>query len=527
MAIAVRALTRLSELIGATKLVVDPSGAGDYTTLSAALAAITDNAAAKQYTILVTGAVAETDTVTAKSYVHVQGVPGASVTVTKTTAGNGFVFSNLVFTTWRGLKLVRAGACGSTASIYGVQIIGTCDNTVVFENCHIENSITGTGTDAYGVSIGSGVSTTAPILRDCYIKGGDNGLRGYGLQLGAKADPQGYNLRVKGGSGAATGTSNCMGITSIEYARGYFKSCRFEAGDGGNAAYGGYNTHVSCTRYEDCDFIGGNGAANSLCMGFLAGDASSPQVDGGTAVGGSGTAGGARSIYLRQGTAAKIKGIRTRLWIESYAKTGVTATTTLIAHVTKPIRYLSIDVFVVSGTGAGSGGTVSIGTTLAGTDIVNAQDIQTVPAGGWCKVTPGAGIITVLAANAPLYITVDNGTGSNPSLYVYYTYCIANANSQAVYVGEGGNGAWELVGCQLESNPASDAIYVEDGAVTANTGKIVGCNVRVLPRDTAAMKAINAEAAWNPAPVYNCVLEGGTTNITAAPGTANGTNTEV
>ncbi|MFA6046263.1 MAG: hypothetical protein WC718_14865, partial [Phycisphaerales bacterium] len=152
-------VTRRKALSIARNYVVAPVG-GDFTTLSGALAAITTASASEQYQITVVGQIAETDTVTAKSYVHVTGLAGATVTVTKNGTGNGFVFNNLVDTCWRGLKLIRAGAVAA-ASIVAVQIIGTCDNTVRLENCHIENNNTGTGGYGHGLILGAGVSVTS------------------------------------------------------------------------------------------------------------------------------------------------------------------------------------------------------------------------------------------------------------------------------------------------------------------------------------------------------------------------------
>ncbi|MFA6046468.1 MAG: hypothetical protein WC718_15895, partial [Phycisphaerales bacterium] len=405
------------------------------------------------------------------------------------------------------------------ASIVAVQIIGTCDNTVRLENCHIENNNTGTGGYGHGLILGAGVSVTSPRIEDCYIKAGNNGAYSHGIYVGGKSNPYVLRTRTKGGGGG----TDCMGAAFVEYPTGLYKDCYFNAGDGNTTCYGGYFNQSASPVFDHCDFRGGDGG--NLCIGCMTGDVSSPQFNDCTVRGGSaGT--GCRGIYVRQSAAPRYKGTKVLLHTAGYAKTGVTATTTMIGHATLPIRYLSMDIFVTTGTGVGSGGTVSIGTTLAGTEIVNAQAIEAAPAGNWSKVTLGSGIINVLGANAPLYITVDNGTGSAPALLIYYTYCIANTSCEAVYFSDA-IGAWKLSGCEIESNPASDAVYATAATVTASQGEIIGCDISVMPRDTAAMKAINAEASWSPAPIYNCVLAGGTTNITAAAGTANGTNVEL
>lgn len=116
---------------------VDARGGGDFTSLSAALAAIEDAASDTLYTILVFGIVAESDTVTAKSYINVQGMAGARLVVTLESAAPAVLFgSGVVDSTWRDLEIEAAGAGADAAVEFGA----TTDSTVRLENVRLATS---------------------------------------------------------------------------------------------------------------------------------------------------------------------------------------------------------------------------------------------------------------------------------------------------------------------------------------------------------------------------------------------------
>ena len=116
---------------------VDAHGGGDFTSLSAALAAITDAASNKPYTILVFGVVAEADTVNAKSHINVQGMAGARLLVTLESAAPAVLFgSGVVDSTWRDLGIEAAGASADMV----VEFSATTGSTVRMENVRLATS---------------------------------------------------------------------------------------------------------------------------------------------------------------------------------------------------------------------------------------------------------------------------------------------------------------------------------------------------------------------------------------------------
>lgn len=541
-------------------LVIDPNGYGDYTTVSAALTAITDASASKRYTLLVNGAIAETGSVTAKDYVDVLGLPGASITVTLNSAGHGFLFNNLVSTIWRGVILIRAGAPGALANC--VRVYGTSTNGVRFERCQIITNATGTNyQNAVGIEntaapvfdgcllqsncpahAGLGVyfpaGTPSPLFLNCQIYGGPGSAAGYAVQCSTTGGRQIFrNCTLKGGN-----LSSACYLKPVTTAVVVFDGCTIAAGDGGASLYGVYclDGTAGYVEVNNCVIYGGNGG--TLCHAVVSDSGVQsysnchmiPGAQGGHAIHcreQSGTtfvncvadlpnvAGTPQNaaIYAAGGSNAYFDNVSTRVPAVN-GKVAVAATTTFVPSAGVPLQVVSVGFNI--GTAGGAGSTVSVGTTLGGTEIVNAYPLT---ATGFKYPDLGAGTLAVLAAGATLYITVNAGGGS-PSFSVDWTAFSAWSDVNAVWMQD--KTRCKFHNCSLVSGPASDAVAMTADVVASNAAHFSNCHIEAMPA-ASPKKAINAAAAYNPAPVYNCVLVGGTTNITAAAGTANGTNTEI
>jgi len=86
----------------------------------------------------------------------------------------------------------------------------------------------------------------------------------------------------------------------------------------------------------------------------------------------------------------------------------------------------------------------------------------------------------------------------------------------------------EFRNCILRSNSASDAVWISTNGKSTRT-TFLNCTIRSGPLSVGTRKkAVNVTSSFSSAPVFECVLDGGSTNLTAAAATAtNGTNTEV
>ena len=145
---------------------VDARGGGDFTSLSAALAAIEDADASTPYTILVFGLVEESDTVTAKSYINVQGMAGAKLVVALEAAAPAVLFGiGVVSCIWRDLEIEAAShedACTA------VEFDAATDETVRLESVRLTAS---------GAAEAIEKNTTgAPLLLDVRAELGDEGF---------------------------------------------------------------------------------------------------------------------------------------------------------------------------------------------------------------------------------------------------------------------------------------------------------------------------------------------------------------
>jgi len=99
-------------------VVVDPSGAGDYTTLTAAMAAITDSTTTNRYVVLLFGAIsvpANTDVVVPDG-VDLFGFYGSSITFTTSSRGLGFTGSSNLTNVNLIQGRIKAAATGKTVT---------------------------------------------------------------------------------------------------------------------------------------------------------------------------------------------------------------------------------------------------------------------------------------------------------------------------------------------------------------------------------------------------------------------------
>ena len=213
---------------------------GDYTTISAALAAITDASSSKIYDILVFGNITETTLVTAKSYINVIGI-GKPVINCTATSNTGIVFSNVTNSIWRNLKIIRSGAT-TTASVCYIK--DSSDETLEFDNCDFVNESSG-------------------VIN--YL---------YGLYISGLASPKVYNCLGVGGNGA----SYCYGLYLVNVGTSYFENCIFKGGNGTASNNDGiYIKNSSSSKFVGCTGISGS---TTSCNGIRLSGNSSPTLIG-------------------------------------------------------------------------------------------------------------------------------------------------------------------------------------------------------------------------------------------------------
>lgn len=439
-----------------------------YSTLSAALAAITDASAAKPYTLEVYGAVAETATVVAKSHVHVIGAPGASVTMTSTGSGYGFDFNGVTNTTWRGLKLVRAGAV-SAGTFVGV-FRGAVANTVRLENCVFQSITTGANAQTCVTLLDS----AQPIFVGCEFIGGVAGNSSHGV------------------------------IVQSSIPGPYFDRCIMRAGSGGTSGVGLYALDASHATARDCDIFGSTGGASSF--GVRAQSKWLEMINCTVTAGSGGT--NSAAIATSSGGSLNLRHCTTLAPIEQVSTAAITATGTVVLQASKPHQLVSLVLWCTAA--AGGGVTVSVGTTLAGTDIINAYALTST---GRKFIPLGAGAATLLAAGATLYVTV-SGAGS-ATFTLETTIEIAFATCYGLYLT--GQSSPQRVGevnvsnCSINSNCASQAMYVDANHVAQKQLAVTNTSFRARRAATGSPVAVECAAMWHAAPFYNCVFDGNRT----------------
>ena len=184
---------------------------------------------------------------------------------------------------------------------------------------------------------------------------------------------------------------------------------------------------------------------------------------------------------------------------------------------TKPYRLIGIQINVTAAAAAGvtltfrtaSGGG---GNAITGAVAVDSTGTKNFPVTGYY----------VLAAGASFYgrLSASDSTLAYTITCVYtteYTTCYGlyhDSNARSVFLD-----------CDFLSNGSSSAVYVT--ATGTTRALFAGGTVSSGENSSSRPAAFAAASAWSNAPVYNMVFNGGSINVTAAAGTANGSNVEV
>lgn len=466
---------------------VDPKGAG-YTTLSAALAAITDASDSNEYLILVAGEVAETATIVAKSHVHVLFLAGASVTVSSTAGINAVNFTTLSNTTWAAVDgsrptIIRDGVIASGA-VHAISM-GTCASTVGLFNIYAKNAVTGANT-CHGILINS---ASHPTLANCTAVGADANIC-YGILINLNSNPTLTNCTAVGGNGGM----NCYGMQLNFNCNPVLTNCTIIGGSGGAVSYGLISTGGSNPTLRYCTIIGGSGGIQAI--GLYVNANSAMRATDCLVMGGGGD--------YRTASATVTASSRQEDTFRPIA-----------AH---PYRLVvAVTVNVSAAAAAGVTLTLRDATGGGGNALTDAIDV----ASTGTKYAAITGHRTIAAAgNVYARLSSSDATLAYTISYQYtveYVQCYALYNTSAL--------RQDYINCVFASNAESPAAYV---ATAGNTASVfVGGVAKSGLNSGTRQKAFVCQSAWNPGQVYNMTLDGGSTNLTAAAGTANGTNVEL
>lgn len=508
-----------------TRLVA-PAG-GDYTTLSAALAAITGATSGDPWLILVSGAIAETATITAKSNVHVLFLPGSRVTV-NAASGAGVDFSSITGSVWSGVQGSRAGLyrSGSLSAAAAVLNIDGGDSTLIIQGLALENA----GTTNAGRGIDIAGSCTA-VLRD--------------LTVLAAAVSASHALRGTGGSAAPT-VLRCRFRTqagtglSLTNVAGTYEDCEFssDSGDGGSLGTrahpilrrcrfvgGGTGTGLqlataSSPLCEQCVGIGGAGGTNARGL-LVQNTGTAPELIDCTWIGGIGGTGcnGARVLTLAAPRFVRNRilggGVGQRFSTSYVYETSVGG---FRPHASRPWRLvaarLEVDV-------ANPGVTMVLAdAAVAGNAVTGSLSLAS--AGG---VNVDISSAVLIASAGYIYPQFTGGSPAASDFTLFYTIEYSFADCEALWL----DSASEVLvqGCISLSNMDSNAIHIttngDDGSILVGGEAIAG------ERNVGTRKyALNCAASWSPGSVYGMTLIGlagtPTNNLTAAAGVTLGTN---
>jgi len=535
----VRNLMSLSKF-GTNVLFVDPKGTGTYTTLSAALAAITDASTSNEYLIVVAGEVAETTVVTAKSHVHVLFLAGASVTITSTATVNGVNFTSLSNTTWTAVDstrphIIRAGVVGGSS--FGVYLSSVAA-TVALVNLYVQNVTTGAG-DGTGIYYVYGYAN----MLNCTGTGGAGGSSCHGIYLNGVGS--GSKLTNCTGIGGAGGSS-CHGIYSFGSATLAMTNCTGIGGAGGANCYGVYN-HDKCavvmtnstgiggaggatghgiynrdSHTEMVNCVGIGGAGGTGCYGIYNFSGSFAIMRRCTGIGGSGGtgcygisntdgSGPAMVDCIGYGGGAYPKNTLAAVTASARTENAFRPTASY------PYRLIGITINVTAAAAGGVTLTMRDATGGGGNALTGAMAVD----------TTGKKQITVTGHR---YITAGNylyARLSAEDATLAYTACYVYEHCAITCYGlyHDSVALTRIDNCTFISNAASEAVYVTANGDDATI--FIGGTARSGLNSGTREKAFVCAASWSPGQVYNMVLDGGSTNLTAAAGTANGSNIEL
>jgi hypothetical protein len=539
-------------------------GTGNYTKLSDALNAISDATVDKRYSIFVFGKINDTAVLERKSYVDVYGF-GADIIVNTALNSNGMNVHDIVFSDWHNLVVRRQGNLAFTvvgAAVYS----GTTDRTCRDFNCIYLNESTAALNACYGGNVINGAS---PYISNCQYVGAQGGGLNCGLLIQDTACPEIINTLAIGGAG-----NNSYGCEIMYAAEPIIVGGTFRGGPSGNGCNGLVLAHATINnpspRIRGAVVIGGAGGV--ACAGTIVRDGYAGILIGITSHGGGLTSdagvyithnsvpvfnscvfkgkfysGNAYGAYIAMSSAPvfnacdfaggseatenAIRIVDSAAPIFNGGRAGPVPITGLTwayddanngrfrpegdakyIYAAHPYLLYSMIVEVVTAT---VGETVDIGTTVGGHEI--AEDISIGTVGNIV-----AAITNVdLAANAYMYAT-PSAAIADGTIKIHYNIIYNNA-ADVILIDSVGR--VRISGMSILANGASDGISISIAAVAANKMQIDHCLIETL--DVANQKSIDADAAYNDAPIYQCVLKGSLNNVTPAAGTSRGTNIEI
>jgi hypothetical protein len=472
--------------VGVNTLLVDPKGLGGaYTTLSGALSVISDASDTNEYLVIVTGEVAEAPgAVSALSHVHVLFLPGACLVINSASAGNGVTFSGVSNCVWAAVDgsrttIIRSGAASASHGVYMTNV----GATVRLVNINADNQVTG-GASCYGMYLVG----ASPTLENCRAVGGAGGATSPGYYLYSHSHPAMTRCTGVGGSNGAT----CSGILLQADCSPEMVDCVGIGGNGGATCYGFRIVQGSHPTMRGCSGFGGHGGTGS--HGISIGANCRPMLVRCTGVGG--------GVRYTTATAAVAASSRQDDAINPGAF---------------PWRLIGI---VVNVTAAAAGGvtltfrsaTGGVGDPLTGAVSVAALGLAYFVVSEHRLITAGNSIYGRLSApDAALAYTA------------YYVYEHAYGTCYGLHVDTGE--AVRFQDCAALSNCDSVAVYVTSTGILRSV--FIGGTARSGLLTASRPKAFECQASWSPGQVFNMVLDGGSTNLTAAAGTANGSNVEL
>ena len=309
-----------------------------------------------------------------------------------------------------------------------------------------------------------------------------------------------YGFLLSGGSptltdctGAAGGTTNGYGWNVGTVSRPTMTRCTGIGGDGGTGGHGFYFANGARATMTDCVGVGGAGATTASGIYFASNS-------GGRLRRCTGIGGGARwqtataTIAATSRQEDTFRPTASQPWMLKGISINISAAAA---------GGVTLQLFDATG---GGGNALSAAVSVASTGTVY------IPVTGNRIITAGSYVYAYLSASdATLAYTIS------------YEYEVSNPSCYGLY--NGATLALALDDCLFISNGATIAAYIASAsqALSVFSGGIA----RSGKNDAGRAKAMSSASSWNPAAVYNMTLDGGTANITAAAGTANGSNIEV
>ena len=296
------------------------------------------------------------------------------------------------------------------------------------------------------------------------IRAGAVGAASHGLfTSGCGAGVILHNLYI---NNVTTGFADCCGIYNNSSSSPSMTSCTGVGGAGGTACCGIINTTSSSPSMTSCTGVGGGVICNSASATV---PATSRQEDA-----------------FRPGTGYPYRLVGVYLNVTVAAAAGVTLT-------------------LRDATGG-------LGNPLSGAITVDTTGAKYFPITGHRVIANSAYVYAWLSA-----------TDATLAYTAYYAYEKCFTTCYGLY--QDSDAACRIAQLVAVSNAASAAVYVTANGVnlTVFEGGVARSGLNSGVRE----KALSCAVAWNPGQVYNMVLEGGSTNLTAAAGTANGTNVEL